>query len=217
MPTTSPDDIWYASRNDFYSAEAISANEASSVQAALSKRERFDFTWATGLEQQNQTGATQGSRGYRTDTRTEYIFDQGAWRLFTPYAELTFSGTSVPNNTYTRCGSLSFKGSTTTSTNFVSAHDGYIIFAQPGIYSVQSRWDVDSGSITMANNSFTTFTTTSSTNPAIVIAPFVGNISIATLSYHVTTNPGERMYFWCNQNSGSTRSLSGWVRVGRMA
>lgn len=217
MPTTTPDNIWYTQPGDLYSAEAISAQEASSVQAALGKRERYDFMWATDTEQQNQTGATQGSRGYRTDTRTEYIFDQGAWRLFTPYAEMTFSGTSVPNSSYTDCGALSFKSSTTTSTNFVSPHDGYIIFAQPGIYSIQARWEVDSGSITMANNSFTTFTTTSSTSPAIVIAPFVGNISIAVLSYHVTTNAGERMYFWCNQNSGGTKNLSGWVRVGRVA
>lgn len=35
MPTTSPDNIWYAQRSDGYSAESISALEASSIQEAL--------------------------------------------------------------------------------------------------------------------------------------------------------------------------------------
>lgn len=218
MPTTSPDDIWYTSRNDFYSAEAISANEASSVQAALSKRERFDFVWANESERSDETGGVQGARGYQVDSKTEYIYDNSSWRLASPLIQLDFNSVTANPGVRQNVGQTTINSTVSSSTDFVSPMNQYVKLDEPGIYSIQERVTLDSGNISFTSGSHAMFTRDdSSTAPSEAIAPFVANVAMPILSYHRTTSPGEALYFWIRHYESSELTFSGWIRIARVA
>lgn len=122
--------------------------QGDSVELALSKRERFDFIWATSAERTAQTGMVQSSRGYQVDTKTEYLYDNSSWRLAIPYAEFNFASKSIPTGgAYTSLGQATVDPTTSTDTTFVVAPvgDGQFRIVTPGVYGFSIYADVTSG------------------------------------------------------------------------
>lgn len=79
---TSPDNIVKWTNADSGSLIQASQTQGDSVQAALSKRERYEFVWANDAERTAQTGMAEGSRGYQIDSRTDYLYRTSSWRVF---------------------------------------------------------------------------------------------------------------------------------------
>jgi hypothetical protein len=128
---------------------AISAAEGSSLANLMKNRERFDYTWADQSERAAQLGMVQGSRGYQEDIKSEYLFDNGAWRLALPYIEFTASNINVPDTTFYGAGVLSVDSASSTDTTMVTSPSTDVLrFVNPGIYSVQSHWQLRNSSDT---------------------------------------------------------------------
>jgi hypothetical protein len=119
---------------------AISAAEGNSLADLMRRRERFDFTWANAAELDAQTGMVQGSRGYREDTKSEYLYDNSTWRLALPYAEYTATQTNVADGTFTGLGVFAIdSGQSTDSSMLVPQSSGIVRCVNPGIYSIQAH------------------------------------------------------------------------------
>lgn len=139
MANTSPDLIYYADIGSPGSPVAISAGQASSVQAAFDKRSRYSYSWPTQSGRTNQAGMIEGATGYQIDTRTEYIYESGIWRLATPHAEFYASITNYASGTLNGIGDLQFDQGSSTSSSFVAAFaPGTLNVVSPGIYAVSS-------------------------------------------------------------------------------
>lgn len=98
MPTTSPDNIFYADNTTPASLATITNTMANSVQTALSMREAQSFRWANDAAKSAQTGMVVGDIGYQEDDDTYYRYNGTAWVVwvrqntaFTP----TWSGASM--------------------------------------------------------------------------------------------------------------------------
>ena len=99
MPTTSPDNIYYADGSTPMSAETISAAEATSVQEALNAkindtRQIQTFVWADTAARNAQTGMTEGDFGYQLDNDLTYRYTGSIW---TP-SYLTSSARAIPTS-----------------------------------------------------------------------------------------------------------------------
>lgn len=84
MPITPDWSIYYADTGTPMSAEAISAAEANSVEAALdtvigSQRQIRNFKWANAAARTAQTGMTEGDIGDQADTDIRYRYSGSAW------------------------------------------------------------------------------------------------------------------------------------------
>lgn len=79
MPTTSPDDIFYADVTTPGSLETISATQAASIQAAFNKRQSYYYRWADVAARTAQTGMRVGDLGYQVDTNVEYQYSGTEW------------------------------------------------------------------------------------------------------------------------------------------
>lgn len=82
MPTTTPDNIYYADSTTTMSAEAISAAEATSVQAALSRitSSVSDFTALAAL---STSGLVAGNSAYVTEGAVTMQWSGTVWRQVT--------------------------------------------------------------------------------------------------------------------------------------
>lgn len=137
MPVTSPDSIYFSDTTTTMDPNAISAAQATSVQAALALRQRFEFVWANAAARTSQAGMAAGSTGYQIDTRSEYIYESSIWRLKTPHAEYTIAPVSVPNNTFTLQGALTLVAAASTSSTFaVPNGNSSFRIVDPGIYAI---------------------------------------------------------------------------------
>lgn len=211
--STSPDGIVYTTTGDNSSLQVIDAQQASSVQAALDKRQRYDYVWSNAAARTSQTGMVQGSRGYQADTKTEYLYDGGAWRLSTPYAEFSTTSLTVPNNTYTAISPLTYDAGSSSSSNFVTSGTGTLTFVDPGIYIVNQY-----GRLTGAGFNGSTFTSASPDavrSTFFFVQPYTGGISTAATVIR-TTGPNVTVYFWTFQNSGASQTYSGTIRIARL-
>lgn len=79
MPTTSPDNIYYADISTPSSDVNVSAAEATSVQKALDSRKIKSYVWANSGARVSQAGMTPGDEGFQSDTNTRYVYVQGGW------------------------------------------------------------------------------------------------------------------------------------------
>lgn len=84
MPTTTPDGIYYADSSTAMSAEAISAAEATSVQAALDtlindSRQQQTYFWTDSSGRTSQTGMRVNDLGYQADTNITYRYNGSIW------------------------------------------------------------------------------------------------------------------------------------------
>lgn len=102
MPTTTPDNIFYADSSSAMSAEAISAAEATSVQEAFDNlindsRQQQNYFWTDSSGRTSQTGMRVNDLGYQADTDITYRYNGTAWRVWektpTAYTPAVTGGT----------------------------------------------------------------------------------------------------------------------------
>jgi hypothetical protein len=92
MPTTSPDNIYYADGTTPASLATITAAMATSVQDALLLRETHSFSWADQTARNAQTGMATGDIGYQIDNATYFRYTGSAWVIWAK-AETSYSPT----------------------------------------------------------------------------------------------------------------------------
>lgn len=214
MPNTTPDNIFYSDTTTPLSLNTISSAEATSVQEALNKRQRYEFVWANAAARTAQTGMVAGSTGYQLDTKSEYVYDAGSWRLQLSYAEYLQSGTtSVLGATFTNFTGLTLNGPLSSDSTFTAVSGGNIVIAQPGIYSM-SMYCTMTGPGTGA---FMEFTADAARTQVLAIGGFIlggGNVAVP---FYRTTVPNQTIYLWVFQNTGATQTVSaGALRIGRL-
>lgn len=214
---TSPDNIVKWTKDDPASIVQESQAQGDSIQAALSKRERFDFVWANSSERTAQTGMIQGSRGYQFDTKTEYLYDNSSWRIGLSYAEYDQgSAQSIPNITETSLTNLSVVSTATTDTTFVVvAAGGSITLVNPGVYSLSLVVGMSGGTGTTNYAAFRPDTTGS--QPPLSLSSFNAGSSTVALPFLRTTISNYVLYPRMYQSSGASSStLYVILRVGRL-
>ncbi len=188
-----------------------------SIETAFSKRERYDYVWANNAERIAQTGMVQGSRGYQSDTKSEYLYDNSNWRLAASYAEYTCAVQSTANAVYTGVGSWSIVSANTTDSTFVSVSTNVVTFVNPGIYSMS----MITGIGTSGTNGLTTISLTTTPGTAagdrLSVGAHVVNISDVSLSLYRVPTANFPLYLYSYQNSGSAQNVVyGTLRVGRI-
>lgn len=215
MGATEGDGIYMLDKSGSASLVQESQTQAATIQAAFDKRQRFDYVWDTSTERTAQTGMVQGSRGYQVDIRSEYLFDNGGWRLAIPHAEYTATKT-IPNAgaSSTTVGNFTMDSNHTTDTQFTTAtSDGTITLANPGLYAFSANVDFNTPTITA--RFFIELT-----NGSIILARAVGNsdtilsIALPNLFLEVSSFP---ISLGAYQASGSSRaSVTSRLRVTRL-
>lgn len=113
MPTTSPDNIYYADGTTPASIATITASMATSVQNALNVRETKSYSWADATAKAAQTGMANGEIGFQIDNATYYIYNGSGWATW-----------AKQPTAYTP----TFTNLTPTSTNFVYSISGGRVF-----------------------------------------------------------------------------------------
>lgn len=214
MPNTSPDNINYPDTSFAQNQPAYMATHASSVQAAFDKRQRYSYYWANATARTSQTGMTEGSLGYQVDTKTDYQYDNGAWRLSVEHAE--FNATMTVNGaTVTTLGAFSYISANTTSTSFVTpAGSGLLSIANPGLYAVSSYTYIQAAATA---RSFVELFPQGGPNLQRVSIPTgedAGSLSLPNLR---VTSAGQNYLFNVYQQSGATRTVTSTVRITRIA
>lgn len=215
MPTTSPDDIYYASTSTPSNDVVVSAAEATSVQAAFNKRSRYNYSWANAAGRDAEVGMNVGSTGYQRDTRTEYVFDGTSWLLATPYAEFTTTK-SIPNATFfTTIGAWVFQaGTSTSSTMAYSGTSSQILLSDPGLYLVTlySVFPPTTGR-TFAQIS-TTLSDDTGTRARTAIPVGEDRLSVTVLIR--STSALFSFYVLCYQNNGAAQSWTSRLSIARL-
>jgi hypothetical protein len=150
IPLDNGESIYIHDGTDSADVVAISLAEGNSVAKLMRNRERFDYTWADSTARTAQTGMVAGSRGYQVDTRSEYIYDNSAWRLALGYAEFTgTTGSGVPDGAFYGTNTYTLDGTRTTDSTMVTFPGSDLIrFVNPGIYSFESVFQLRNGSDT---------------------------------------------------------------------
>lgn len=143
MPTTVPDGIFYADGSTPLSVEAISAAEATSIQAALTNNRAIrSFKWVDQDAQDDQIDMQAGDEGYRIDTSANYRYNGTDWKrsegglvLIKP---TTVSGTGV---SVSSSGRVNFTGASAISVDgcFTTEFDDYrIVLDIPTVSALES-------------------------------------------------------------------------------
>lgn len=213
---TNPDAIAKWTSGDPTSIVQESQTQGDSIQAALNNRERYDFVWANSSERTAQTGMVQGSRGYQVDTKSEYIYDNSAWRLSTPHIEFTASK-SIPNANPVGIGTLSIDTPASTSTTFVTAvADGQIRIVEPGIYGITVS--VDWVSAATGDTRVDISTVAPPSDGGTIVRGFISS----TIRFVSASVPNKRItaantdiYFHIVQTSGANKTGNSRVYVTR--
>lgn len=153
MATTSPDNIYFPSATDQIAPlETVFATQASSVQTALSRRQRYDYVWANATARNNQTGMLTGATGIQADTLIEYVYMKDEW---TPSPLLlSFTSTrSVNASSETDMTPWAFSGSlsNTASSKWHTVSTNLVTLNTPGVYSLSSRLSNINNSSTQLN------------------------------------------------------------------
>lgn len=212
MGVTSPDSIYAHDGSGPASLVTVSQTMASSIQAAFDKRERYDYVWANSAERAAQTGMVQSSRGYQIDTKSEYLYDNSAWRLAVPYAEYSKGSQGVNSGVYTGVSGWSVVSSATTDTNLVSITNYVVTFINPGVYNISMTTGY-SGSPT---GGFTTITPDIGHLSWYDIGEYIQTIG-TTGSFIRTTTANQTVYLWTYQASGGLLNLTfGNLRIVRL-
>lgn len=160
MPTTLPDNIYYPDISAAQNQPAYTGTLASSVQTALNARQRYTYVWTNAAALNAQTGMTEGSIGYRLDTKTEYQYENGAWRVATPHEEYMAANRTTPTTTLTSAGNMAVQAGDSTSllVGTPTGLNGGITITDPGIYAISTLSSVTNpssgGSVAVNGRSF---------------------------------------------------------------
>lgn len=201
---------------------AISAAEGSSIANLMKNRERFDYTWADTTERTAQTGMVQGSRGYQEDTKTEYIYDNSAWRLSLPYAEYTTTVSNVPDGIAVLLGTYVIDSAQSTdSSMLIMPSTGIIRFVNAGIYSVQSHTQLrNSGDTTWAAVTARSFIDLGLLSTDPIHRSMVGagedQISFSMPNLRVPANNTDYQHTIFKTNGNSTTLVKTRLRIARL-
>jgi hypothetical protein len=82
MPTTSPDNIYFADGETPLSIQDISAATATSVQVAFDSRQNQNFRWAGAGDRELTENMVIGDLGYNVPDKTQYIYDGVSWKIW---------------------------------------------------------------------------------------------------------------------------------------
>lgn len=218
MPNTSPDNIYYPDTAAAQNQPAYMGTHAGSVQVALDKRQRGTYIWANATARTNQTGMAEGAEGYQLDTKTEYKYENGAWRLATAHAVFTATK-QLPPDQDALVGAFTLTSNLSSSTTMVTTNgDGSLVIADPGIYAI--------GSTSFVN-------TTGGVGTAIYADLRIGSVGAIPYYRGTATYPGSQLasvsapnvrttasgtqiYFTFQQRSGITVPLQTEVRITRI-
>lgn len=97
MGTTSPDNIFFEDGATSYGNATNSALQATSIQNALSSRQRYTYLWPTATEKGAQTGMRNGDTGFQQDLQIEYTYTGTQWRVSgsSPWTSWTPTTTAI--------------------------------------------------------------------------------------------------------------------------
>jgi hypothetical protein len=214
MPSTSPDNIYYPDINAAQNQPAYMGTHATSVQTALSLRQRYSFIWANDAARLAQTGMTEGSIAYQVDSKTEYQYENGIWRLGTPHVEFT-SSASIPNASPTLAGVFSVDNTRTSAPTMATPFsNGVINVSLPGIYAISTRTLLGAAA---TNRTFIEgFDDTAGlglSRVSIGVGEDEGTLSVPN-AYIIV--PNTRLRFNVFQQTGGTRTVSTRLRITRI-
>lgn len=220
MGVTSPDNIYVHDGSAPASIVTESQTQGASIQAALNKRERYDFVWANSAERTAQTGMVQGSRGYQVDTKSEYIYDNSTWRLALSHAEFT-SQITLANGGPNLLGTFTLDATKTTDTTFISpSTSGILIINNPGVYAVSTVTAMYNPFPTVAAATGRTFLDLSFTLSAadlqrvsIVVGEDRGSLSSPNVR---STIASQNLYFEIFKNTTANADVRTRVRITRI-
>lgn len=216
--TAAPISIYFTDPAQPGSSENESATQASSIHAQFAMRERYDFTWANDAERAAQTGMVQGSRGYQLNTKTEYLFDNGSWRLALSYAEYNQSSVQqIPNGVETSFTNLTFVPGASTDSTFtsVSPINGAITIVNPGVYALSLVVGMTGGVGSIHYAAFRPDTTGS--QPPLSGSGFNAGSATVGLPFLRTTVPNYVLHPRMYQSSGANSpTLYVILRIGRL-
>lgn len=214
--------IWYADSLTPYSAETISSQEATTLADLMSRRERYAYEWANAGARSAEIGMRQGSLGYQVDTRSEYIYDGGAWRLSFAYFEGNGTSSSTATGSTNGAGSgsaITIDNTNSTDTSFITASTSQVRFNRAGIYSINLA-SKETGSNACTGQSQVVI----SENPLFSNVPgrlangmFSGALMAnAVLPFYPVATPGSLLYFHFYNDSGANRTVASKVTIGRL-
>lgn len=219
MATTSPDGIGYITTADNVTPSVESSAQATTIQTAFNFRQRYEFVWANAAARTGQTGMTNGSSGYQVDTKSEYIYDIGAWRLRTPYAEYAATVQSIPNGTNTAVSNFSLVSANTTDSTFTSVTTNAITLVQPGVYSLS----LTVGIVASGTGGTVAFSSNVGGTAVISVSSFVSfagvPITTCVVPFYRTAAANSVIYMFIAQNSGSSQNTTTplpTLRIGRL-
>lgn len=178
---------------------AISAAEGSSVANLFKKRERFDFTWANAAERGSQTGMVSFSRGIQEDTKTEYVYDGGQWRLASPYIELSAGNQSFGAGNYLAQTGWSVDATRSTDTALVTVSGGVFTFVRAGIYMISCTTNFD----VFNASTLQVLTDDAAHLNFISISGYVGGVSTLTTPYRISAD-STPLYLWAYNAAAAT-------------
>jgi hypothetical protein len=216
MATTTPDNIYYNTGTGPQSIATTTAGIASSVQSAFSKRQRYSFVWPTASERSAQGGMVEGSIGYQVDTKTEYQYENSAWRLKTPHIEFTATSPNVGSGDGTLAGNFAVDTTRTNSPAMASAGGiGIITLTNPGLYSIST---LSALGIAATGRSFLDLATTADDSGLLYRAPIPtgedkGSIPMPNYNATVSNSP---LFFKVFQTTGTIRAITTRVRITRI-
>lgn len=218
VDATSPDGIALWTNADPVSLVQESQTQGATIQAALNKRERYDFVWANSSERTSQTGMVQGSRGYQIDTKSEYIYDNSAWRLALPYAEFTMAAKIIPTAVYTTMSPLVYQSAPSTSATMITASptSGAFVIVDPGVYGFSIYAQEAGGAAITGQSHIVVADTVTGTNTQYTRGYFTGGQSaMAPMPFFRTTTANTTIYILAYQDTGSNKNINGTLRIGR--
>lgn len=212
---TSPDNIAKPINGSPASIVQVGQTLGDSVQATLSKRERYDFVWANSTERTAQTGMVEGSRGYQLDTKSEYIYDNSNWRLATPYAEFSASLGSVgdtPPAAEQPIGVLSIIPTQSTDQTFIVPQaSGILRVVRPGIYALSAVTDIGAP-VTGRTFLQVTMGSTNLQRLSVVNSETVGSLAVPNV---FVTAANTDLSFKYYKQTGGNSIVTSTVRIAR--
>lgn len=216
MPTTPQNSIFFPDTSTAWATTSDFSTLASSVETALNLRERYTYRWANTAGRNAETTMRQGDTGYQVDTRAEYIYDSGAWRLALPYAEFTGASSTLTSTAYASSSAISIQTSTSTSTTFATSSGSIITCTDPGVYMV-SLYGVCSAAVSSAF-AMIGVASDATTNFASQIgrAQFGGDNVAAWSSFYRFSAAGGQFFFYWKQNDTTSRNYTSTIRVARV-
>lgn len=217
--TTTPDGIVKWTNGDPASLVGESQAQGDSIQLALSKRERYDFTWANSGERTAETGMLQGSRGYQIDTKTEYIYDNSNWRLNSSYYEGTANTGAVGTSASAGCGVITTNATNSTDTGFVTPGTSFITIANPGVYSIQFTGKEAGSNVCSGQTQLIIMNSATFANVAdrLSNSMFSGALmSTCVLPFYRTTVSNQQVWFHFYNDSGVARTMLCTLAIGRV-